>query len=57
MQPFRQQESGYTATAYNVTLPSGAVVDLTKLWNPERKVANAAVVFANLIFCNMGCGR
>lgn len=57
MQPFRQQESGYTPTAYNVTLPSGAQVDLSKLWNPERRVANAAVVSTNILFNQMEQGR
>lgn len=48
MQPFKQTESGYTATARNVVFSASDTYDLSKLDNPVRKKVNAAVIAANL---------
>lgn len=47
MQPFDQTETGYTATAKNVTFSGATNYDLAKLDNPVRRKLNAAVIRAN----------
>lgn len=49
MQPFNQTESAYTATAKNVALSGGSVnFDPDILSNPERRIANSALIEANV---------
>lgn len=47
MQPFKQTESGYTATAKTVTFTGATDYDVAKLDNPVRARANAAIIAAN----------
>lgn len=49
MRPFKQEESGYTATAKNVTLSGVSPInyDVTVLDNPVRKKVNYVTIQAN----------
>lgn len=50
MKPFKQEESGYTATAKNVTLSGVSPInyDVDVLDNPVRKKVNFVTIQANI---------
>ena len=48
MKPFKQTESGYTATAKTLVFNNGDAYDVTKLDNPVRKLTNYAVINSNI---------
>lgn len=48
MQIFNQNETGFTATALNVTIPVDTQYDPDVLDNPVRALVNMGVAVANL---------